>query len=119
MKPYSPSLETVRDRLAKVRSDPSYKNKFPKELWNDIFSLVKDYSFDLVSRELNLGRRFLARKIEESLPKKTSKPEFREVTFKPPSNDQVIIEMTRSDLKARIEGPVSCINSLISLFKGE
>ena len=136
----TPSLENVRDRLLQARLDPKFKRQFPKILWEDIFSLIKEHSFDTVCRELALSPDFLSkklgetvsekrestirgttachqdassRKLEETAPKE---PAFREV-FLEPLSATVIIEISRFDLKVRIEGPISCIDSLKTLFR--
>ena len=141
MKSQSVSLEHVREEISRARSNPSFKNKFPKKLWDDIFSLIKIYSSNVVCEELNLCKYFLAKKIRKtqavrkkeqlgenshmprqddtsrSLPKK---PVFREIPFEPlPNHDRIVIELTQLDLKAKIEGPSSCLDSLIPLFRGK
>lgn len=146
MEGQSVSLEYVREELSQARNNPSSKNRFSKKLWDDIFSLIKIYSFNVVCKELNLCKYFLAKKIKmtQTIRKKTQfgenenafknshsshqkeitaaakKPVFREIPFEPLQNhDHIVIELTQLDLKARVEGPSSCLTSLISLFRGK
>lgn len=147
MEGQSVSLEYVREELSRARNNPSSKNRFSKKLWDDIFSLIKIYSFNVVCKELNLCRYFLAKKIKmtqtirnegqlgengnafknshisrqaEITPTAVKKPVFREIPFEPlPNHDHIVIELTQLDLKARIEGPSSCLESLIPLFRGK
>ena len=112
----TPSLENVRDRLHKARSTPKFKKNFPPELWKDIFALVKEHSAEKVCCALNLNPSLLSTKMKAHLPEK---PQFREVFLEPPSSARVVIEVSRFDLKARIEGPISCIESLKTLFTGD
>jgi hypothetical protein len=132
MQGQSVSLEYVREELSRARNNPSSKNRFSKKLWDDIFSLTKIYSFNVVCKELNLCRYFLAKKIKmtqtirkekewgdngnafknfhiprqaEIPPAASKKPIFREIPFEPlPNHDNIVIELTKLDLKARIDG---------------
>ena len=119
MNHHAPSIENVSLRLTKARNNPIFRKKFPKELWNDILSLIKEHSFETVCKRLNLSPRLVSRKIVESSSRELR---FKEVTLTPSkghssTDGQVIIEISKSDIKARIEGPVSCVASLTSLFK--
>lgn len=119
MNHYTPSIENVCERLIEARNNPSFRKNFPRDLWNDIFSLVKQYSFNTVCEKLNLSPALLSRKIAE---RSSSQLNFKEVTLShseqfSQTDDQVVVEVSKADIKARIEGPVSCLSFLSSIFK--
>jgi len=111
---HTPSLKITRDKLRQVRLEPSYRKRFPKQLWKDICLLAREIPVDLLSKELQLSPSFLKRKIQENYEPEV--PKFKEV-FLGPQETHIVIEISRGDLKARIEGPLCCIDSLKSLFR--
>jgi len=132
-----PSIENVRDRLTQARNNPKRRRNFPKDLWRDIFSLIREYSFTEICQKLELSPYLVANKIGEKPskdensvgcrkntpysepPLKTEKEvAFREVFCSPPPPPtNIVIEISRLDLRARIEGPISCLDALKGLFK--
>ena len=109
----TPSLKITQDKLRQARLEPSHRKKFPKQLWKDICSLSKEIPVDILSKELQLSPSFLKRKIQENYEPEV--PKFKEV-FLEPKESNIVIEISRGGLKAKIEGPICCIDSLKSLF---
>jgi len=107
------SIEEIRSTLARLRQDPTTKRRFPSELWDTIIQLTKTYSIKEVCRQLEIDPVYLKRKIP---PPKKQDLEFREISpLLPP--DVITIELTTiAGLKAKIRGPVSCLNHLSKLF---
>ena len=110
---HTPSLKITQDKLRQARLEPSYRKRFPKQLWKDICSLAREIPVDLLSKELGLSPSLLKRKIQENYAPEV--PKFKEVFLEPPET-HIVIEISRGDLKAKIEGPLCCIDSLKSLF---
>ena len=110
---HTPSLKITQDKLRQARLEPSHRKRFPKQLWKDIYSLSREIPVEILSKELQLNPSFLKRKIQENY--EPEDPEFKEVFLEPPET-HIVIEISRGELKARIEGPLCCIDSLKSLF---
>ena len=113
MNSHTPSLTITRDKLRQARLEPAYRKRFPKQLWKDICSLSREIPVEILSKELQLSPSFLKRKIQENYTPEV--PKFKEVFLEPPET-HIVIEISRGELKAKIEGPLSCIDSLKSLF---
>lgn len=113
MNNHTPSLTITRDKLRQARLEPSHRKRFPKQLWKDICSLSREIPVEILSKELELNPGFLKKKIQESY--KPEVPKFKEVFLEPPER-HIVIEISRGDLKAKIEGPLCCIDSLKLLF---
>ena len=102
--------------LDRLRQDPNTRRRFPRELWDSIIQLTKIYSIEEVGRQLHINPVYLKRKIHQS---KEQELEFREISIQasPPVSDMVTIELnSAAGLKARIQGPISCLNYLHKLF---
>ena len=110
------SFNSIREQLQRARNDPKLRRNFPKELWNAIFSLIERSSLETVSKELALDLTLLKKKVAR-LTTSQSFPSFQEVLLKPPSSNPVVIELTYLNLKARIEGPISCLETIKDLFR--
>lgn len=109
----TPSLKITQERLRQARLNPAQKREFPKQLWEDIYSLSRKIPIEILSKELKLTQSFLRKKIQEGC--NSESPKFKEV-FLEPEKKNIVIEISRGALKARIEGPIYCIDSLKSLF---
>jgi len=111
------SLEEIRQNLTQLRQDPKTRKKFPKQLWEDIFSLIHLHSLEEVCGHLNFTPSFLKRKMRER--RKTAELEFQEIpSFMTPSVGLTIEICSESGLKAKIHGPLDCLHILQTLFKG-
>ena len=112
------SLEKMRSILECLRQDSP--NKFSKEVWESIISLLENHSFEEVCRYLRIQPYYLKRKMRQY--KRAQNPEesslkFQEV-FIQNHSDSILIELkSEKGLTAKIQGPVSCLNYLHSLFK--
>jgi hypothetical protein len=112
------SLEAVAIKLNEVRQNPKYKRNFPKSLWEDIFELIRELSLSKVCDRLKLDQGYVLKKLgsQSSLigPKELK---FQEVFVPSQHQETVTIELFHSDLRAKIQGPPSCIGALKNLFR--
>ena len=112
-------IAEIQSTLTRLRQQPETRNRFPKEVWKSIIHLTKLYPIDELCERLQIPPAYLRRKIQslEIVPL-----ELREVSpfiIQNSSSDSIIIELsTSSGLKAKIQGPLSIISCLQSLFKG-
>ena len=107
------SLEAVAIRLNEIRKNPKYKKNFPKSIWREIFELIRKLSLSKVCSHLHLDQGYVLKKLgDQSLPINANKPKFQEVFISPQEEEKVVIELFHSDLRARIEGPISCVRVL-------
>lgn len=113
------TLEEIRVALKTLRERPGSRRRFPKQLWDSIFELVRIHPHHEICRHLEIHPAYLKRKIQksQSYPKSL---DFQEVFCEPLGGqliDAVVIELTsKSGLKAKIQGPASCLSHLSSLF---
>jgi hypothetical protein len=115
MNPQSDTLEDVHATLTSLRQEVTGRRKFPKELWNSIIRLTKIYSVAEVCRHLEINPAYLKRKIHQS--QQSPSLDFEEISIQSPNLDIVVIELnSNSGLRAKIQGPVSCLGYLQSLF---
>ncbi len=113
------SLEAVASKLNGVRQNSKYKRNFPKSLWEDIFGLIKEFSLSKVCSQLNLNRGYVLKKLRgQSSLIKPQELKFQKVFISPQQEETVVIELFHSDLRARIEGPISCVRALKDLLRG-
>ena len=106
------SIEKVREKLRQVRANPETKRKFPKQLWEEICVLADHHSVEVVSQKLGIGRGYLYEKLGQ---RRKGQVEFCEVIVGAPK--EVVIELSRGDLKGRIEG--ASIDLIKELFGGQ
>jgi transposase-like protein len=112
------TVEEIRSTLDQLRQNPQTKRRFPKELWNSIIQLTKNYSLNDICSQLDIHPVYLKQKIRQT---REDKLEFHEVSLAMPvtSNSEVKIELSsKSGLKALIQGPTSCLDCLQKLFGG-
>ena len=112
------TIEDLRSTLIQLRQNPKTKRKFPREVWDSILQLAKTYSVEELCCQLHINLVYLKEKIRDS---KQQVLEFREIPMpkSQPVLDTVTIELsTPSGLKAKIQGPVACMNNLYKLFGG-
>jgi transposase-like protein len=115
MNPQSDTIEEIHATLTRLRKDVTGRRKFPKELWNSIISLTKIYSVAEVCRRLEINPAYLKRKIHQL--QESPSLDFQEISIQSPNSDTVLIELdSNSGLRAKIQGPVSCLCYLQSFF---
>jgi hypothetical protein len=115
MNPNTYSLDEIHTTLMRLRQGATTRRKFPKELWTAIIHLTKTHSIEEVCQRLQINPIYLKRKIHQS--KKTEPLEFHEVQLQGLNSGMVVIELSsNTGLSARIQGPLSCLNCLQSLF---
>lgn len=117
------TLEEIHAILATLRESSSFRNKFPKKIWNSIIELTKTLPLQEVCRRLNIQPAYLKRKIQQLQNTHSETIDFQEVSFGThetlPTDDVVIELISISGLKARIQGPSTCLTYLTSLFGGK
>lgn len=108
------SIEAVRANLEKLRQNPSTRNRFPRELWASIIQLTKNHPIEDICAELSIVPAYLKRKIQQS----EGSFEFRELTIAGSVvSESVTIEISANDgLKAKVTGPLSCLDYLQKLL---
>ena len=115
MKSQSDSLEEIHASLTSLRQEVTGRRKFPKELWNSIIRLTKIYPVAEICRRLELSPAYLKRKINQS--QQSPFLDFQEISIQSQHSDAVVIELeSNSGLRAKIQGPVSCLGYLQSFF---
>jgi len=112
------SLEAIASKLNEVRQNPKYKKNFPKSIWEDIFELIGELSLPKVCEQLKLEPGYVLKKLGGQSPLINSKEvKFQEVFIPPQEEGKVVIELFHSKLRARVEGPISCIRVLKDLLE--
>jgi hypothetical protein len=118
-------LETLKDihaTLTALRMQPGSRRKFPKEVWDSILHLTKIHPIKEVCRQLQLQPAYLRRKMQQFQKNCSENIDFQEISFPIQGfhpTDAVIIELSSdSGLKAKIQGSSSCLNYIVSLFRG-
>ena len=112
------SIDDIRSHLDQVRQNPKTRFKFPRELWDSIVQLTKTHSVEELCHLLDIKLSYLKYKVHQS---KEQNLEFRElsVAASQVNLETVIIELSSSKgMKAKIQGPVSCLNYLCKFFGG-
>lgn len=119
MKNQPKTLEEICLALKIMREKPASRRRFPKQLWDAIFELTKIYSHQEICRRLKVQPAYLKQKIQKS-QNHSNDLEFQEIVCKPVEGcftDTVVIELiSASGLKAKIQGPSSCLKHLSELF---
>ncbi len=114
------TLEEIQAFLTHLRSDTKSRRKFPKEVWESIIRLSKEYSVEEICEHLEIQPAYLKQKLRK-FQESQSEVEFREVSCQSQSihSCNVTIELVaNSGLRAKIQGSISCLNCLPSLFRG-
>lgn len=116
------TLEEIHAALKTLRERPRSRRRFPKQLWDSILELTKIHSHQKICRQLEIHPAYLKRKIQKAQNISPNNLDFQEIFCEPQSrnlDDAVIVELTsNSGLKAKIQGPSSCLSYLSSLFGG-
>lgn len=109
-------FQEIETTLTRLRQQTKTRQRFPKEIWDTIIQLTKTYSVQIVSLRLNISPSYLKRKIQGS--HETSSLDFREISSPTQEfSNMVYIEITSdSGVRAKIQGPPSCMNFLSTLF---
>jgi hypothetical protein len=109
------SLEEIFSILKGLRQEAGTRRKFPIALWEAIIRFSETRSLDEVCDYLQINPVYLKRKILQL--RKSSTIDFHEIATQDMLPTTVIIELqSNSGLKARIQGPISCLNCLNQLF---
>lgn len=111
------TLEKIYVTIVSLRQDA--RRRFPKDLWKAIINLTKIHSIEKICLRLNISPIYLKRKIQQS--QEPTQIDFQELPHHTQERDSdvIVIELSsNSGLKARIQGPVSCLSCLKSLFGG-
>jgi len=111
------TIEEVQVALEMLRSNPGTRRKFPKQIWDSIIRLTQMYSIKEICRRLNIDRAYLSRKIPQS--RNVEQVDFQEISLHSQNvRSDVVIELfSVSGLRAKIQGPSSCLTCLQSLFR--
>lgn len=108
------SIEEVLCSLTKIRKHPV--NKYPEEIWTAISNLTNKYPLEKISKKLKMNLRYLQKKMNKIKGSNNTSITFTEVPTKSILSENIMIELTSGDLKAKIQGPVSCLNCIYELF---
>jgi len=111
------AFDEIETALTLLRQQTETKQRFPKEVWDSIIQLAQTHPIQEVSQRLNISPSYLKKKIKES--HKISSIDFNEITYPVQAcANLVCIELVSNfGLKAKIQGPLSCLNFLSSLFE--
>lgn len=109
------TLDQVRVELVQARLDHSKRKKFPKELWDSIVQLTESHTIKEICKHLSISQALLRKKITK---KDNSQPEFREIYLQDHFTNPITIELSSpTGVSAKIQGPLSCLQLLLPLFK--
>ena len=110
------SLEEIFSILKGLRQEAKTKRKFPIALWEAIIRFTESRPVDEVCDYLQINPVYLKRKMLQL--RKPGIIDFHEVAIQDMLPTTVIIELhSNSGLKAKIQGPISCLNCLNQLFR--
>lgn len=118
MSPQIDSLEEIHSTLTHLRQKSTTRQKFPKELWEAIIRLIQIHPIEKICERLKISPAYLKRKIRQSQASPII--DFQEISrhLHGAHSDTIVIELSLdSGLKAKIQGPLSCLNCLHSLFR--
>jgi len=115
------SFEEVLSSLTRVRQDLKKGGRFPNEIWDSILQLTKFHPIEEVARKTDLDLSYLRYKLillQAPAKKDPKSLDFYEVNSFPLPSAHILIELTSSSgLKAKIQGPSSCLSCLEKLFR--
>lgn len=112
------SLEEIHATLECLRKESTTRQKFPKELWDAIIRLTQVHSIQEICKKLRINPAYLNLKIRQSQASPTI--DFQEIShpLHGAHSNTITIELSLdSGLKAKIQGPLSCLSCLHSLFR--
>jgi len=112
------TLEEIYSILKQLRNNGA--RKFPKELWDSIIRLTEIHPVEHVCQYLKIQPAYLKHKKCSKEASRSQNLDFQEVALPIDRiySDTVVIELSsHGNLKAKIQGPLSCLNYLSSLFK--
>ena len=107
----------VESTITRLRQQSTTRQRFPQDVWDAIIQLTKTYSVREVALRLNISPSYLKQKIQES--HKSSSLDFREISSPVQERSNIVYVELASDcgVRAKIQGPPSCLNFLITLFR--
>jgi hypothetical protein len=109
------SLEEISVILQNARQETTTRNKFPKQLWDSIILLTDIHPISEICNHLQIRPSYLRYKMQVH---KADPVEFHEVALQDIHSNTIVIEInSNSGLRAKIQGPISCLNCLNQLFK--
>jgi hypothetical protein len=107
----------IEAALTQLRQQTKTRRKFPQKLWGAIIRLTQTHSIQAVSLRLKIHPTYLKQKIKEF--HKISPLDFREISVPVEAcSNTVSIELVSDfGVRAKIQGPLSCLNYLSPLFR--
>ena len=112
----SENSNPLHAKIEKLRQGHKRHQRYPKEFWEGIAQLAKGKPLQDICRQFHLTFPYVKRKLTKLQPTAT----FATLDFCELSLDRgartVIIELESGKLKAKIQGPVSCIEQLAVFF---
>jgi len=119
MNPQLDTLEEIHATLIQLRQEARTQRRFPQKLWEAIIRLTQVHSIETICLHLNISPAYLKRKIRQT--QESPSINFQEIShsIQGAGSDITVVELSsNSGLRARIQGPLSCLNCLHSLFRG-
>lgn len=117
------TLKEIHATLKTLRENSSSRKRFPQQIWDAIIELTEVLPFQEVCQQLEIQPAYLKRKMQQSQNIPPDTINFQEVSYNTHSlnlSDAIVIELiSHSGLRAKIQGPSSCLNFLSSLFGGK
>lgn len=107
----------IENRLRLIRQQAKPQRGFPQDIWDTIIRLTETHPISIVSRRLSISPVYLKQKIKKS--HKTAAIDFSEIPSLPTMHAETVSIELISDLgmRAKIQGPASCLNYLSVLFR--
>jgi hypothetical protein len=110
------TLNKILAELTQLRTQEPKPRKYPQALWKAILSAVSMHSVREVSQRLNISYSYLKKKLNK--PEQLATADFKEICLSRAPLGEVVIELfSKSDLRAKIQGPASCLSYLKLLLE--
>ena len=110
----SDTLKCISANLNALRQDPKTRRKFPQKFWDSLFQLAKTLPLNEICQQLDLNPVYVKNKMSQYQQENL---DFFECAFSDALTATVIIELSVGELRAKIQGPVSCIDRLSALLR--
>lgn len=109
------SIEDIYTALVRLRQIPATKKRFPTEIWDAIVQLTQTHSHKELCQRLRLAPGLLKRKVQQ----RVTSMEFQEISLCNVPTETITIELiAKNGMRAKIQGPLSCMNCLQQLLGG-